>query len=127
MLKRVKSLVNRVSMKCMDKNLHFRVERDLKDPIYGRVFIQIEYSAECAKTNKSEVWRGRKHYLSKHMPDDEIIKTMYLAFKLAVEHEIMEGFKVDNIILFNPHINFEELLKISHKEVTRKPMLSPVN
>jgi hypothetical protein len=31
----------------------------------------------------------------------------------------MEGFKVDNIILFNPHINFEELLKISDKEITR--------
>jgi hypothetical protein len=53
------------------------------------------------------------------MTDDEIIKTSYGAFKAAVEHEVMEGFKVDGIILFNPHVNFEELLKISHKEIKR--------
>jgi hypothetical protein len=53
------------------------------------------------------------------MPADEIMKTAYGAFKMAVEHEAMEAFKVDGIILFNPHINFEELLKVSHKEIKR--------
>ena len=44
---------------------------------------------------------------------------VYEAFKATIEHEIMENFKVDGIILFNHHINFEELLKISNNEVKR--------
>ena len=53
------------------------------------------------------------------MTDDEIIKTCYAAFDACVKHEIMEGFKVDGKMLFNPHINFEALLTISDKEITR--------
>lgn len=53
------------------------------------------------------------------MTDDEIIKTAYLAFKIAVEHEIMEGFRVDGKILFNPHASYDALLKASDVEVSR--------
>lgn len=42
----------------------------------------------------------------------EKVKTAYSAFKTVVEHEAMEAFKVDGIKLFNPHVDFEELLKI---------------
>lgn len=87
--------------------------------MYPRVFIQLEYYAKCTKTGEEDSWRGRKWYLSEHMTDDEIIKTCYCAFEAAVKHEIMEGFKVDGKILFNPHINFEELLLITNKEVKR--------
>lgn len=99
-----------------------RVENDCKNIESGRLFIQIVYDSVCAKTGKVESWHGRKWYLSEHMTDDEIVKTIYAAFKAGVEHEIMEGFKVDGKILFNPHVNFEELLKISEKEVTRKQL-----
>lgn len=54
------------------------------------------------------------------MKDDEIVKRAYVACEAAVRHEIMEGFKVDGIVLFNPHVNFEELLKVSHMEVKRE-------
>jgi len=86
---------------------------------YGRIYLQIAYFAPCTKTGVYQEWVGRKWYLSEFMTDDEVIKTAYAACKATVEHEIMEGFKVDNIILFNPHINYKELLAISHKEITR--------
>jgi hypothetical protein len=38
---------------------------------------------------------------------------------MCVEHEIMEAFKVDGKILFNPHVNYLDLLDVSHKEVSR--------
>jgi hypothetical protein len=95
-----------------------RVEHDNKNP-HGRIFIQICYLAPCTITGEKKEWRGRKWYLSEHMTDDEIIKTTYVAFESCVKHEIMEGFKVDNIILFNPHVNFEALLSISNQEITR--------
>jgi hypothetical protein len=134
----VKGLLERVTLSCLDKKFEILIEFDKKytkqPPIlwavsgngtkksfhpYGRVYIQLRYSAGCTKDGHDDTWKGRKWYLSEYMTDDEIIKTCYVAFEAAVKHEIMEGFKVDGKILFNPHINFEELLKISDKEIKR--------
>lgn len=118
MLDRVKKLTGRISLSCLGIDFGIRVETDNANE-GGRVFIQITYSSKCTKTGEVDSWHGRKFYLSPHMTDDEIVKTCYTAFEACVKHEVMEGFKVDGIILFNPHINFEELLKISHKEIKR--------
>jgi hypothetical protein len=87
----------------------------------ARLYLQIWYNARCIKTGKYELWHGRKWYLSDYMTEDEIVKTAFAAFKATVEHEVMETFKVKGKPVFNPHIDFKELLKISDKEVTRKP------
>jgi hypothetical protein len=118
MLERVKKITERITMSCLGVEHTLRVERD-NEFDNGRVFLQVVYPAPCTKTGEKEEWKGRKWYLSKHMTDDEIVKTAYTAFKSCVEHEIMENFKVDGIILFNPHVSFEELLNVSHKEVAR--------
>jgi hypothetical protein len=118
----IRGICDRISMKLFG-NSHFylRICRDLQDPREeGRIFLQILYEAPCSKTQEDQIWRGRKFYLSDYMTEDEIIKSVYLAFKLAVEHEIMEGFTVDGKILFNPHVNYESLLTISDNEVKRK-------
>lgn len=114
------SLLSRVDCSILGQQFIILVKRDLKDPVNGRLFIQLMYSAPCTKTGDENIlWKGRKWYLSEHMTSDEIIKTCYAAFEGAVKHEIMEGFKVDGKILFNPHVNFEELLKITDKEISR--------
>jgi len=86
----------------------------------GRLYLQFSYKAPCTKTSIVSDWKGRKWYLSSHMTEDEVIKTAYAAFQACINHEIMEGFKVDNIILFNPHVSYKELLKVSHKEIKRE-------
>src|SRR5688572_15170526 len=125
-LNKVRDLLGRVSIFIFDTEFTFIVDSDKKYTITGsgnyqtgRIFIQCKYLAPCQKTGKIEYWKGRKWYLSSHMTDDEVIKTAYCAFEAAVKHEIMEAFKVDRVVLFNPHINFEELLKISNKEIKR--------
>jgi hypothetical protein len=120
MKRRVLSLLHRVTMSLMGQQFKLRVEYDCKDPLSGRLFIQVVYDAPCSKTGHADTWKGRKWQLSEHMTDDEIVKTMYAAFEAAVKHEILEGFKVDGRVLFNPHVNFEELLLISDKEVKRE-------
>jgi hypothetical protein len=116
--RKVQRLINKVSASIFNTRFHYIVEYDKK---YGnRVYIQVSYNTECTKTGKSEVWHGRKFYLSDHMTDDEIIKTAYVAFKMAVEHEVMEGFKVNNTVLFNPHTDYKALLSVSDKEVKRR-------
>ena len=116
-IKKAKKIISRITLTCLDKTFKVRCDYDVK---YGeRLFIQIMYKSKCNKTGKLEKWRGRKWYLSKYMTEDEVVKTIYSAFEACVKHEVMEGFKVDNIILFNPHVNFEELLKVSNREISR--------
>jgi hypothetical protein len=119
MLTKVTTIAARITMSVFGTKFSLRVERDNKNPENGRIFLQVYYSAPCTKTGALKEWHGRKWYLSEHMTADEIVKTAYAAFKAAVEHEIMEGFKVDNTILFNPHIDFETLLDVSYDEVSR--------
>jgi hypothetical protein len=116
---KVINLLNRVSAGLLGCNFQFVVKSDQAHN-NGRLYIQCEYFSPCTHTGEKMLWKGRKWYLSEGMTDDEVIKTAYCAFEAAVKHEIMEGFKVDGTILFNPHVNFEELLKVSHLEVTRE-------
>lgn len=118
-LKRVKRVVNTISFSVFGRHFAFIVSRD-KIHTDGRIYVQVSYVAPCTKTGDHQVWHGRKWYLSEYMTADEIVKTCYCAAEAAVKHEIMEGFKVNDTILFNPHVDYRELLKISHKEVKRK-------
>jgi hypothetical protein len=119
MIEKVKSITNRITMTLFNQQLRLRVEYDKIHGPSGRIFLQVTYDSPCSKSGALQMWNGRKWYLSEYMTDDEIIKTAYCAFEAAVKHEVMEGFKVDNAILFNPHVDYKELLKISHLEVTR--------
>lgn len=116
----VKSLCKNIDMQCLgNTSFTLRVERDNEQPVDGRIFVQVQYNAPCVNTGELKDWSGRKWYLSKHMTEDEVVKTVFAAFKAAVEHEIMEGFRVAGWTLFNPHVNFVELLSISQREVSR--------
>jgi len=118
-MQRIHRLTSRITMSLLGQEFKLRIMPDLRHTDCGRIFLQIVYSSPCTKTEKMEEWRGRKWYLSEFMTDDEIVKTAWAAFEAAVKHEVLEGFKVDGKVLFNPHVNFEELLTVTHKEVTR--------
>lgn len=115
-IEKVRDTISRITMKCLGNEMIFRIDADT---LGTRLFMQVMYRTVCTKTGKEEYFRGRKWYLSQYMTEDEVIKTAYAAFEAAVKHEVMEGFKVDGIILFNPHINYEELLTVSHREISR--------
>ena len=118
----MRELLKRVKMTLFDKEFTIRCEVDNKFDA-GRIFLQVVYNSKCNKSGVEQEWHGRKFYLSDYMTNDEIIKTSYVAFESAVKHEIMEGFTVDGIVLFNPHVSFEELLKISNKEIKREDVI----
>ncbi len=119
-MEKVLEILARITANCLGLDFRFICCHDKIHTTSGRMYIQVCYTTNCTKTSVLTEWKGRKYYLSDYMTDDEIVKTAYVAFQQAVMHETMEGFKVDNIILFNPHINFEELLLISNKEVHRR-------
>lgn len=112
---KARKVVSRVTAEVFGKKFKYRIEADNN----GTYFLQVIYDDVCRIDGEVREWHGRKWRLSGYMIEDELIKTAYVAFESAVKHEVMEGFKVDNLVLFNPHVNFEELLKISNKEVRR--------
>jgi hypothetical protein len=118
-LENIRRICDRCTCEIFNTPLFIRVERDVIRPEDGRIFIQMIYNAMCIKSGEMEEWHGRKWYLSDYMTDDEVVKTVWAAFKASVEHEMLEGFKVDRVVLFNPHVDHNELLQVSHKEVKR--------
>lgn len=118
-LQKVRRLLGRISAKCFDTRFVLDAERDKVLGDKGRIYLQPRYMARCNNTGQLDEFKGRMWYLSEFMTDDEIIKTAYVAFKMAIEHEIMEGFRVDGKILFNPHVDYQSLLSISSNEVYR--------
>lgn len=117
-LERVLSITNNITMSVFGVNFFLYVAHD---KVYenGRIYLQVKYVAPCTKTGEVQEWNGRKWYLSEFMTEDEIVKTAWCAFEGAVKHELMEGFKFNNIIVFNPHVNFRALLEVSNQEIKR--------
>jgi len=115
----VKTTTEKIRLSLFGKELYLRVERDCRDRIEGRIFLQVVYESPCVETGKAEEWHGRKWYLSQFMIRDEVIKTAYAAFEAAVKHEVMEGFKYDNVVLFNPHISYLSLMGVADEQVRR--------
>jgi hypothetical protein len=115
----VRSLVNSLTAEVMGKHVLFRVERDVKRPKTGRVFIQCTYQSRCTVTKETRTWHGRKWYLSDHMTEDEIVKTCFAAFRATVDHEVMEGFKFDGRRIFNPHASWRALMAASSQQIYR--------
>jgi hypothetical protein len=66
-----------------------------------------------------DVHRGRKWRVSPYMLDDEIVKTVWLAFEVAVKHELLEGFRFSGELVFNPHTPFSKFVEASRTEVFR--------
>lgn len=67
------------------------------------LFVQHRQYLRCPHTGGREWRKGRKFYISPHMTDGEILRTLYLYVKLFEEHELNEHFKVDGELFLNPH------------------------
>lgn len=117
---KVNKLISSISISILGNDTFmFKIEKDKKGG--NRLYLQIEYRTPCTKTAEILPWKGRKWYLSEHMTDNEIIFTAYTAYEMAMKHEIMESFKINGVILLNPHVDYKQLLEISNKETVREP------
>lgn len=123
-LKNVREFISHISSTLFGKQLYITTEYDKKhkDPVTGsRIYIRIYYHSPCTKTGEMEKWEGKKAYISEYMTEMELAMTVKDCIMKAVEHEILEGFKFDDTIIINPHIDFRKLLSISGHEVVRSP------
>jgi hypothetical protein len=70
-------------------------------------FTTPDYSEEGyqypATFDTANLWSTRKHYVSANASVEDIIRTAFLAVKIAEEHETLEAFHVDGVAPFDPH------------------------
>lgn len=91
------------------KDWELRVEQDNG----GRWFLQWRFFGECVVTGNIELQSCRKHYLSEHMTETELVQTAFAAALQAEEHECREFFKYGNARPFQPHTNIRALIHAS--------------
>lgn len=124
----ITTLTERISLNCMDKQVHIMVDYDkvalaainpVESPHPPRVYLQLAAMIRDVETGHMGEVTGRKWYLSEYMLPDEVIKTVWLAFEVYVRHEALEGFKLDGKALFNPHGDTLDLLTANIRTVKR--------
>lgn len=65
------------------------------------------------------VWPCRKHQLSFHMTESELVQTAFFAALQAEEHECREAFTYQDKAVFNPHISVQALLSVCGQQEVR--------
>lgn len=91
------ALAKTVDYKGKDSWFHFRIHPK------GVLLYQYKQHTYCT-TSGEKTWQGgRKFYISPHMTDGEVLRTIFLSVKLFEEHEINETFLVDGERFLNPH------------------------
>jgi hypothetical protein len=104
----VVAVLAQVQCDFMGCRINFRVEP--RDPDFAFLVL---YEAKCITTQQIKVWQGRWWVVHPEMPDDEIVKTAWLAVEIAMRHELMESFRWKGKRLFNPHADLCELQKLA--------------
>lgn len=81
----------------------------LNEDIDGKPYLQWGWHAACAVTGENKWWTSRKHMLSVHMLEGEVVQTAFYAALQAEEHECREQFRYGADRPFQPHVHFDAL------------------
>lgn len=86
----------------------------------GNLWIQVGTMRPDTYTNKMELGKGGKAYVSEFATHDEVVKKIFGLCMAYVEHETREGFKWRGRRVFNPHVTIEALWSVALKSNWRK-------
>jgi len=115
-VKKIRATIARVSFanSCLDMGWDWEVESWIRQ--CG--FYRIRCSFQRPDTNTGMLGRGwgRWWILDSDVSESGLLKTMFAAAKMIVDHELMEAFKVDGVRPFDPHNDVEDLLKVSGRD-----------
>lgn len=79
----------------------------------GRLYLQWFFHGPCVLTGLRQSQQCRKHWLSHHMTESELVQTAFAAALQAEEHECREFFHYKGHRPFHPHIPIDRLMVAS--------------
>lgn len=114
-LDEIKEIIDNITYK---KGWRFNLYVDGKRPV-----LQIVFDGADSVTGIIEEQKCRKWFLSYHMCNNEIIRTVHKAIMAAEEHETNEFFQYKNVRVMNPHFSYDDIVDLVNdnklKEDTR--------
>ena len=81
-----------------------------------------EFQRPDTHTGELGTGRGRDEIVRTGAWESGVIKTCWLLVELLVRHELMEGFRVDGLRIFDPHNSIADL-QLAQQIGTRKGMV----
>jgi len=99
----IQDLLNKIQYK--DWQFHLESREDC-------FTLQIRFFDVCVNTGELSLQTCRKWFISKHMTDNEIIRTVFMAVEKAEYHEMCEKFKFDNKLINNPHFDVLQMSEL---------------
>lgn len=112
----LRATMERVSFKpsCLDMGWGWEVEGGIFDARARGVFVawRIRCSFQRPERDSGEVGTGfgRWWLIERGTTESAVVKTMFAAAKMIVEHELLEAFKVDGRRPFDPHRTVQDLI-----------------
>lgn len=120
---RTEALIDRVTYK---PGWRFIVRQDTTRTGPGRPYIQVQFDRPDAITGRPGMGRSGKKYLSEHMLDDEIARSLFGLAIATEEHECREFFRLDGRQIFGPHISLDALLEAAQHTASRPTLTALV-
>lgn len=84
------------------------------------LWVQVGTERPDTYTNKLEIGKGGKAYVSPYATHDEVVKKIFGLCEAYTLHEVKEGFKWRGRRIFNPHVTIEALHSVALKSNWRK-------
>lgn len=80
--------------------------------------VWVTFERPDIRTGKIGRGRGRDEIVWAGTSLSGVVKTCWLLVELMIRHELMEGFRYDNAIIFNPHNTVTDLAAVqkSHED-----------
>jgi hypothetical protein len=76
-------------------------------------YIQLTYHEPDIHAGILEIQSGRKWYISSHATKSEVVQTVLKAALTSAEHMVREHFTYQNVRIFGPHFDVDDLLKLA--------------
>lgn len=106
---RLRRLVDRVSLR-MNYRIHVGMTEGMKYP-----YLQVQHYRADTNTGVWNWGHGGKMYVSEWSTDSEVFQGI-LGLLIAYEtHEVREGFRVDGVRAYGPHVDVEAHKEIAHR------------
>jgi hypothetical protein len=80
-----------------------------------------EFKRPDTHTGEMGIGRGRDEIVRVGSWESGVIKTCWLLVELLVRHELMEGFRVDGLRVFDPHNSIADLQLAQRKRAGEPP------
>lgn len=81
--------------------------------------VWVTFERPDIRTGKIGRGRGRDEIIWAGTSLSGVVKTCWLLVELMIRHELMEGFRYDDAIIFNPHNTVADLSKIQEAHEQR--------